>query len=93
MLTQDLLKSLDTVDKVAKGLPQLLGRGDGIGSNAWVVSGEHTTTGKPLLANDPHLGATMPGIWTQVGLHCNNVQHRAARTTCPGSASPACPVW
>ncbi len=52
---------------------ELLGQGDGIGSNAWVVSGEHTTTGKPLLANDPHLGATMPGIWTQVGLHCNNV--------------------
>jgi penicillin amidase len=71
MLTKDFLNSLDTVDKVAKGLPQLLGRGDGIGSNSWVVSGEHTTTGKPLLANDPHLGATMPGIWTQVGLHCN----------------------
>lgn len=73
MLTKDLLKSLDTVDKVAKGLPQLLGQGDGIGSNSWVVSGDHTTTGKPLLANDPHLGATMPGIWTQVGLHCNKV--------------------
>jgi penicillin amidase len=82
MLTKDLLKSLDTVDKVAKGLPQLLGRGDGIGSNAWVVSGEHTTTGKPLLANDPHLGATMPGIWTQVGLHCNNVN-----TRCPYDVS------
>ncbi|WP_133802421.1 penicillin acylase family protein [Kribbella caucasensis] len=70
-LSKDLLKSLDSVDKVAKGLPQLLGRGDGIGSNSWVVSGEHTTSGKPLLANDPHLGATMPGIWSQVGLHCN----------------------
>jgi penicillin G amidase len=76
MLTKDLLKSLDSVEKVAKGLPQLLGRGDGIGSNSWVVSGEHTTTGKPLLANDPHLGATMPGIWTQVGLHCNQVTAR-----------------
>lgn len=73
MLTQDLLKSLDSVQKVAKGLPELLGQGDGVGSNSWVVSGDHTTTGKPLLANDPHLGATMPGIWTQVGLHCNNV--------------------
>jgi len=76
MLSKDLLKSLDSVEKVAKGLPQLLGRGDGIGSNSWVVSGEHTTTGKPLLANDPHLGATMPGIWTQVGLHCNQVTAR-----------------
>lgn len=82
MLTKDLLKSLDTVDKVAKGLPELIGRGDGIGSNSWVVSGEHTTTGKPLLANDPHLGATMPGVWTQVGLHCNNVG-----TNCPYDVS------
>ena len=68
-----LAKSLDGVSKAAAGLPQLLGRGDGIGSNSWVVSGEHTTTGKPLLANDPHLGATMPGVWTQVGLHCNKL--------------------
>ena len=37
-------------------LPALLGRGDGIGSNSWVVDGEHTATGMPLLANDPHLG-------------------------------------
>ncbi len=71
MFSRSLLESLNSVDKVAKGLPLLLGRGDGIGSNSWVVSGEHTTTGKPMLANDPHLGATMPGIWTQVGLHCN----------------------
>ena len=53
-------------------LPELLGRaGIGIGSNSWVVSGEHTATGKPLLANDPHLGPSMPGIWYQVGLHCS----------------------
>ena len=29
--------------------------GDGIGSNGWVVDGDHSTTGKPILANDPHL--------------------------------------
>ena len=33
------------------------------GSNAWVMSGEHTTTGEPLLANDPHLGLSAPSIW------------------------------
>ena len=43
---------------------------DGIGSNNWVVSGALTGTGKPLLANDPHLGQQMPSIWYQVGLHC-----------------------
>jgi penicillin amidase len=34
-----------------------------IGSNSWVVSGALTTSGKPILANDPHLGLTIPGIW------------------------------
>ncbi len=43
---------------------------DGVGSNSWVVSGEHTSTGMPLLANDPHLSIQMPSIWFQVGLHC-----------------------
>lgn len=33
------------------------------GSNAWVVSGEHTETGKPIIANDPHLGNGIPSIW------------------------------
>ncbi len=52
-------------------LDPVLGRlGDGIGSNSWAVSGKHTTTGMPLLANDPHLGIQMPSIWYQVGLHC-----------------------
>ncbi|MFO7680196.1 MAG: penicillin acylase family protein [Chloroflexota bacterium] len=40
-----------------------------IGSNNWVISGDHTTTGLPLLANDPHLGVQMPSIWYEVGLH------------------------
>ncbi len=33
------------------------------GSNNWVVSGTRTKSGKPLLANDPHLSLTAPGIW------------------------------
>jgi len=49
------------------------GEGEGIGSNNWVVSGDLTTTGKPLLANDPHLGLQMPSIWYEVGLHCQPV--------------------
>ena len=54
-------------------IPELLGRGDGIGSNAWVVDGDHSATGEPLLANDPHLGVTLPGVWMQMGLHCRSV--------------------
>jgi penicillin amidase len=33
------------------------------GSNNWVLSGERTATGKPLLANDPHLGLGAPSLW------------------------------
>lgn len=40
-----------------------------VGSNNWVVSGEHTESGQPLLANDPHLGIQMPSIWYEAGLH------------------------
>ncbi|MEV8018358.1 penicillin acylase family protein [Streptomyces sp. NPDC086554] len=47
--------------------------GNGIGSNSWVVSGEHTITGKPLLANDPHLAPQLPSTWYQMGLHCRTV--------------------
>jgi len=32
-------------------------------SNAWVIDGAHTQTGKPILANDPHLGFQSPIIW------------------------------
>ncbi len=35
----------------------------GLGSNNWVVSGSRTAAGKPLLANDPHLGISTPAIW------------------------------
>jgi penicillin G amidase len=41
---------------------------DNAASNNWVVSGAHTTTGKPLLANDPHLQASAPSIWYMVHL-------------------------
>jgi penicillin amidase len=40
----------------------------GLGSNNWVVSGAHTATGKPLLANDTHLELTIPSIWYQIHL-------------------------
>ncbi|WP_396613026.1 penicillin acylase family protein [Haloferax sp. S1W] len=38
------------------------------GSNNWVVSGEHTASGKPLLANDPHLSLTVPPVWYEMHL-------------------------
>ena len=40
----------------------------GLGSNNWVVSGAHTATGKPLLANDTHLELSIPSIWYEIHL-------------------------
>src|SRR5262249_3545167 len=39
-----------------------------IGSNEWVVDGEHSATGSPLLANDPHLSLTLPATFHEVQL-------------------------
>ena len=41
-----------------------------LGSNSWAISGEHTESGLPLLANDPHLSVQLPAIWYENGLHC-----------------------
>jgi penicillin G amidase len=64
-----LSRALDAV----AGMPTLVGSGEGIGSNSWVVDGSRTTTGAPMLANDPHLSASMPSIWYQMGLHCREI--------------------
>ena len=54
-------------------VPTLVGDGDGIGSNSWVLSGELTASGAPLPAKDPHLGTSVPGVFSQVSLHCTTV--------------------
>lgn len=67
------------VDGVVEAVSSLVGGvGEGIGSNSWVVSGHLTESGLPLLANDPHLGASLPSVWHQVGLKC-----RAVSPECP----------
>ena len=43
------------------------------GSNNWVVSGAKTETGKPLLADDPHLGLATPSVWYQMHLEAPTV--------------------
>lgn len=40
------------------------------GSNNWVLAGARTETGKPLLANDPHLEISVPPVWYEIHLHC-----------------------
>jgi penicillin G amidase len=60
---------------VATGLH---GVSDSVGSNNWVIDGQKSATGKPLLANDPHLSVMMPSIWYESGLH--------------GAGLPTCPL-
>ncbi len=56
--------------------------GIGGGSNNWVVAGSRTATGKPLLANDPHLVLSLPGIWYETHLVAGDVD--AYGVTMPG---------
>jgi penicillin amidase len=52
-------------------------------SNNWVVSGKRTASGKPLLANDPHIPASAPNVWYMTDLRGPN--HHVAGVTFPGT--------
>ncbi len=65
---------------------QSAGTVEGKGSNNWVVAGSHSTSGKPLLANDPHLGLSAPAIW-----YFARLQAPASRAP-DGSSVPALDV-
>ena len=63
---------------------ELLGRQGGEpGSNAWVVGGARTSSGGPLLANDPHLALQMPSLWYE--MHLVGGDYAVAGATIPGS--------
>ena len=83
-LSADTMSVLRGIRVAAADLPDVLGSGTakGLGSNSWVVSGDHTQSGDPLLVNDPHLAPSMPGVWYQMGLHCTEVT-----TDCPFDVS------
>src|SRR5271157_886027 len=49
------------LDPLYRGLPPAVG--PIYASNSWVVDGRHSASGKPLLANDPHLAFAAPGFW------------------------------
>lgn len=60
--------------------PEILPQG--AGSNNWVVSGARSTTGMPLLANDPHLGLAVPALWYFAHIEAPGVN--AIGATLPG---------
>src|SRR5215471_12377341 len=78
-LINELIRSLEaeTASRAGLGLETFQA------SNNWVVSGKHTASGKPLLANDPHIPAAAPGIWYQAELTAPGLH--VAGVTFPGA--------
>jgi penicillin G amidase len=56
------------VEQIARIREQMGLAAGASGSNNWAVSAERSATDGPLIAGDPHLSPSMPGIWYQVGL-------------------------
>ena len=52
------------------------------GGNSWVVSGDKTENGKPLIANDPHSGLSTPSIWYQ--MHLESPEQNVSGVIIPG---------
>ncbi|HEY7818047.1 MAG TPA: penicillin acylase family protein, partial [Vicinamibacteria bacterium] len=65
--TQNVAGAAVRVAALDETSPTLLGVFPGA-SNAWVVGSDKSSTGRPLLASDPHLGLTMPSVWYEIHL-------------------------
>ncbi len=63
------------------------GQTEALGSNNWVVDGTRTASGKPLLANDPHLAAKVPSLWYLAHLSAGDFE--IAGATLPGAPAVA----
>jgi penicillin amidase len=60
---------------------------EGLGSNNWVVDGTLTASGKPMLANDPHLGTRLPSTWYLA--HVKGGDFEVIGATLPGTPAVA----
>ena len=78
----DGLAIVEQIDAVRRSLGLAA---EASGSNNWAVSGKLSATGTPLIAGDPHLPPSMPGIWYQVGLgHGGRTVRGASMPGMPG---------
>ena len=79
---QEITPSLKSIASNLTAIEEILGgTGMGVGSNSWTIAGKHTASGKPIVADDPHLAVQMPSIWYELGLHCNLSNNSGAN--CP----------
>jgi penicillin G amidase len=82
--TAEVLAKAKAVDDLRERSLALVGlfAEDLAASNNWVISGKRTADGKPLLANDPHLQPSAPGIWYLT--HLSTPSMRVSGVTFPG---------
>ena len=73
-------KNFVVLDTLKENLPQ---PHPDNGSNNWAISGAKSASGRPILANDPHLGLNLPSIWFVMQL--STPQHNAFGATIPGA--------
>lgn len=83
-VSEDVLRSADRLSSIRdRSLADIgLFAEDLAASNNWVIAGSRTADGKALLANDPHLAPTAPGIWYLT--HLSTPSMRVAGVTFPG---------
>jgi penicillin amidase len=87
-------KARDLIPTFSDTMPVIVSRGLGMGvgggsrdeplppaaSNSWVIAGSRTASGKPILANDPHLVLRAPSLWYLAGLHAPGLDGWAHRS-------------
>ena len=81
LVSIDQARATDLADRLWAALPDGLGATGA--SNVWIMSGDRTPTGLPILANDPHLGLTAPSPWYLARIETPELQ--LAGATLPGA--------
>lgn len=79
-----LYHEMSSQEKFIRDLTQM--EGSVMGSNNWVISGERTASGKPILANDPHLGYPQPAKWYE--MHLKGGDYNISGVCLPGIPLP-----
>jgi penicillin amidase len=76
-IVSEIMQTLPNVFSAAQSMvaavEEQTGYTSGPASNNWVISGNRTVTGKPLLANDTHMALTNPPLWWEVHLVCPTI--------------------
>jgi penicillin amidase len=67
---QDMSAEMQVISRVFQAVQQWASFSPSAASNNWVVSGQKSVTGKPILANDTHMGLSNPSLWWEVHLVC-----------------------